>query len=221
MTLETFADLVPESLLDCSGEVFYSGSAAFSGSRPVYLLGYNPGSDPAGNRPPTVRDTIEEACSRKTDRFSLYYQDWGPGRSQTMQRGIKRFFSDSGLDPCLTPSSNCIFVRSPAVGSIPKATRRGLEDACWRFHKEVIEKLEVKAILCMGGDAYEAVRRRFRVTEEVDALPNGWRPPKWHRAYATQGGKVIFKLTHPSRWQWQLPQHNPAPLVRRVLELHL
>ena len=90
------------------------GRAAFSGSRPVYLLGYNPGSSAADDRPPgdelnTVRSSIEKACCRKADRFSLYYREWEKERSQTMQRGIKRFFSDSGLCPGLTPSSNMLF----------------------------------------------------------------------------------------------------------------
>ena len=225
MTLEAFSALVPDALLDCSGEVFYSGPAAFSGSREVYLLGYNPGSNPsverqAGDELNTVRSSIEKACSWSSERFSLYYQEWEKGRRQTMQMGIRRFFADSGLDPCLTPSSNCIFVRSPDVGSIPSATRRTLEYACWPFHKAVIDELGVKAILCMGGDAYEAVRRRFRITAEVDQLPDGWRPPRMHRAFSTESGMLIFKLTHPSRGHWQIERNNPAPLVRRVLGLH-
>ena len=139
MSLETFARLIPASLLDCSGEAFYSGPAAFSGSRPVYLLGYKPGSDPGGNKPPKVRSTIEEACSRMADRFSLYYQDWGPGRRKDMQRNIKHFFVVSGLCPELIPSSKFIFVRSADVRGIPSAERRQLEDACWPFREAVIE----------------------------------------------------------------------------------
>jgi hypothetical protein len=217
VTLEAFARLVPESLLDCSGEVFYSGRAAFSGSRPVYLLGYNPGSDPSGNRS-TVRGSIEEACSRKADRFSLYYQDWGPGRRKDMQRSIKHFFLDSGLCANLTPSSNCVFVRSPSVRAIPAAKRRQLEDECWRFHKAVIEQLGVKAILCMGNDAFKAVQRRFRVTGPPDEQP--WSATQAHRAYPTASGMYLCQLIHPSYGHWQCPKYNPAPLVRRALELH-
>ena len=86
---------------------------------------------------------------------------------------------------------------------MPKATREELEDACWPFHQAVIEQLGVKAILCMGDDAYEAVRRHFRVTGQVDEEPDGWRPPRWHRAYATGSGTILFKLLHPSRGHWQ------------------
>ena len=217
MTLETFARLVPESLLDCSGEVFYSGRSAFSGSRPVYLLGYNPGSDPGGNRS-TVRVSIEEACSRKTDRFSLYYQDWGPGRLKDMQRSIKHFFLDSGLCPELTPSSNCVFVRSRDARAIRSAKRHQLEDACWPFHEAVIEQLGVKAILCMGDHAYKAVRRRFRPANLIDEQP--WSATQAHRAYRTASGMRLCQLVHPSYGHWQCPKYNPTPLVRRLLELH-
>ena len=102
------------------------------------------------------------------------------GVHRPCKKGIKRFFADAGLCPRLTPSSHCFFVRSPVVGSIPTATRPRLKDACWPFYDAIIEQLEVKAILCMGGDAYEAVRRRFRVTKQVDELPDGWYPPRMH-----------------------------------------
>ena len=216
MTLETFARLVPESLLDCSGEVFYSGRAAFSGTRPVYLLGYNPGSDPGGVRP-DLRGGLDEACSRKEDRFSLYNQDWGPGRREDMQRSIEQFFLLSGLCPELTPSSNCVFVRSPDARTIRSAERRQLENACWPFHEAVIEELGVKAILCMGDYAYKAVKRRFRLPRPIDDQP--WSATQAHRAYRTASGMLLCQLVHPSYGHWHCLKYNPAPLVRRLLEL--
>ena len=220
MTLETFARSVPEWLLDCPGEVFYSGRAAFSGSRPVYLLGYNPGSDPGGGRS-TVRASIEEACAREDDRFSLYYQDWGPDRPEDMQRSLKAFFLDSGLCPKLTPSSNCVFVRSASVSAIAAGGRRRLEVECWPFHQAVIDQLGIKAVLCMGTEAFGAVQRRFRVngpiTGPIDEQP--WSTRQAHQAYRTQCGVRLFKLIHPSYGHWHCPKYNPAPLVRRELEL--
>ena len=44
--IETLTGLIPEDLLDRSGSVFYSGKDAFSGTKPIYLLGLNPGGDP-------------------------------------------------------------------------------------------------------------------------------------------------------------------------------
>ena len=66
---ESFAELVPRDLLDRSGEVFYSGRAAFSTPSDVYLLGYNPGSDPSDQRLRTVRSP--QASSRSARQFSM------------------------------------------------------------------------------------------------------------------------------------------------------
>ena len=74
MTLEAFARLVQSRCSTARERCSIPGAPHSRGSRPVYLLGYNPGSDPGGSRS-TVRGSIEEACSRKDDRFSLYYQD--------------------------------------------------------------------------------------------------------------------------------------------------
>lgn len=43
VTIENFAELVPKELLNESGSVFYSGRAAFSGHKALYILGLNPG----------------------------------------------------------------------------------------------------------------------------------------------------------------------------------
>lgn len=65
-SLEFFASLVPSHLLECSGEVFYSGRAAFSRPSLVYLLGINPGSEQkSGANEPTIRAghrTPEPGC---------------------------------------------------------------------------------------------------------------------------------------------------------------
>ena len=77
-SIESFAALVPCDLLDRSGEVFYSGRAAFSTPSDVYLLGYNPGSDPSDQRLRTVRSSIDEV-SGKPERFSPLLRSLGGG----------------------------------------------------------------------------------------------------------------------------------------------
>ena len=134
-SIGSFAALVPCDLLDRSGEVFNSGRAAFSNPSDVYLLGYNPGSDPSDQRLRTVRSSIDEV-SGKPERFSLYYEAWEEGRDPKMQQGIRHMFDRTGLNPCLTPSSNCIFVRSKGANDL--RDRRRLENACWPFHEAVI-----------------------------------------------------------------------------------
>ena len=63
-TLERFARLVPESLLGFSGEVFYSGRAAFSGTRRVSLLGtveLQPVTTNPEHKPIAIGHTTEDA----------------------------------------------------------------------------------------------------------------------------------------------------------------
>ena len=48
--IEHFADKIDAELKCESGRVFYSGRAAFSSPADLYLLGYNPGGDPADPR---------------------------------------------------------------------------------------------------------------------------------------------------------------------------
>ena len=45
--IEDLARTIPRKLCDESGSMFYSGRAAFSGPGPLYILGLNPGGNPA------------------------------------------------------------------------------------------------------------------------------------------------------------------------------
>ena len=217
-SLEYFAGLVPEALLGRSGEVFYSGRAAFSGKSDVYLLGYNPGSDPADPRLNNVGTNIVKVCRQEDERFSSYYQSWEEGRDQKMQKGIKSLFSNTGLDPCQTPSSNCVFVRSREIAGMDRGERYELEMACWPFHEAVISLLEVKLILCMGGEAFRVVSDRIRVFRQIDEFVEENNRRWTSQAYETDGGIVIVKLTHPSRASWYFRSTDPSPLVRRMLD---
>ena len=215
-SLEYFAGLVPSDLLERSGEVFYSGRAAFSRrSEDVYLLGYNPGSDPSDPRLRTVKSSIDEMCSRPEERFSLYYEPWEEGRREQMQQGIWHLFERTELDPCLIPSSNCVFVRSKGTQDL--ADRRRLEGACWRFHEAVISGLGIRLLLSLGNDALTAVCKRVgtvrQIDEHVEANQRKWRS----RAFETESGIVVVGLTHPSRVAWRNPSSDPCSLVRRML----
>ena len=215
-SFDRFAELVPSELLAHSGEVFYSGRAAFSRrSEGVYLLGYNPGSDPSDSRLRTVKSSIDEACGR-AEHFSLYYEPWEDGRREQMQQGIWHLFERTELDPYLTPSSNCVFVRSRGTQEL--SDRRRLEAACWKFHEAVISELGIRLIVCLGADALTVVCKRVptvrQVDEHVEANRRRWRS----RAFETASGLVVVGLTHPSRVAWRKPPSDPCALVRRMLD---
>ena len=215
-SFEYFAGLVPSDLLDHSGEVFYSGRAAFSDrSEGVYLLGYNPGSDPSDPRLRTVKSSIDQ-MGRRAERFSLYYEPWEEGRREQMQQGIWHLFERTGLDPCLTPSSNCVFVRSIGTQELPDRNR--LEAACWKFHEAVISGLGIRLIMCLGTDALTVVCKRVRTVRQIDEHVEANRR-KWRsRAFETASGMVVVGLTHPSRVAWRKPPSDPCALVRRMLD---
>ena len=62
-----FAKLIPESMLDMSGSVFFSGRRAFNERSDLYILGLNPAGDPAG--PHTIRKNVEAILHE-------YPEDW-------------------------------------------------------------------------------------------------------------------------------------------------
>ena len=52
--IDTFAELIPKSVMSKSGTAFYSGRAAFSTSSKLYILGLNPGGSPDSQATETV-----------------------------------------------------------------------------------------------------------------------------------------------------------------------
>ena len=93
-----------------------------------------------------------------------------------MQIRLRHLFKRTGLNPCLTPSSNCVFVRSKGAKDLPD--RRRLEEACWSFHQAVISELGVRLIVCLGKDALSAVSRQMgtgrQIDEHVEANKRAW-----------------------------------------------
>ena len=219
-SLDRFAELVPSELLERSGEVFYSGRAAFSRPSLVYLLGFNPGSEPkpGPNKPKlrTVKENIEYV-RQKPERFSLYYEPWEEGRTEAVQIRLRHLFKRTGLDPCLTPASNCVFVRSKGAKDLPD--RRRLEEACWSFHQAVISELGVRLIVCLGKDALSAVSRQMgtgrQIDEHVEANKRAWAS----QVFENEGGMITIGLTHPSRTAWNRPASDPSPVVIRALKM--
>ena len=219
-SFEEFAKLVPENLLKCSGEVFYTGRAGFSKPRDVYLLGINPGSEqkPGPNSPKlrTVEGNIEYV-RQKPERFSLYCEPWEKGRHPLMQEGLRHLFKSTDLDPYTTPASNCIFVRTSSADKLQNL--RGLEESCWPFHKAVIERLEVKLILCLGSKARDIVKRRMGCARQpIDEQSEDNNRSSWgSRVFRNTEGIVVLGVPHPSRSKWITPACDPSAIVNRWL----
>ena len=220
-SLESFAELVPRDLLDQSGEVFYSGRAAFSNPADVYVLGINPGGDPSNQCLRKVRENIEYV-SRQPDRYSVYYDDnaWEKGRNPNFQRRIRLLLDRfEGISPDITPSSNCIFIRSKNFDALPAWQRQRLANGCWHFHEAVISALGVRLILCLGKEASDVVRGKLRATREIGRHGVDDLPKPTGFAYESNHGMVVVRLPHPSsRIAWKNPRVVPSGLVQKMLE---
>jgi hypothetical protein len=214
--LEVLSALIPAELLDRSGSVFYSGRQAFSGTKPIYLLGLNPGGDPVEMSDETIRLQVKQVLERTQNNWSAYRDEsWGnaPKGTWRMQPRVRHLIAQLGLDPGEVPASNIIFVRSREAHGIV-AERNALAAKCWPFHQRVITELRVQTVICFGNEAGWWVRLKMgadRLVGEFFEVNNR----RWgSSAFQNMSGKVVITLSHPSRSDWASPPCDPSSFVR-------
>lgn len=208
-----FFDLIPASLLDVSGKVYYS--RAFDRPSAVYLLGANPGGDPAEERETVREHTVE--FFRTTEPFNEHLDaTWKENGPTPLQRRMRHLADQCGLDLRAVPTSNLVFQRTRKLADL--GGLRAAADPCWPFHEAVIAQLGVRVVICLGGEVGEYVARRMGGDQAVDEFAEtharrSWR--SWVRA--NDDGAFVISLTHPGRADWTAPESDPSPMVRRVL----
>lgn len=217
-SIDTALSALPRDILDRSGSVFYSGRGAFAATRPLYLVGLNPGGDPVAQAGNTVAKHIEE-FARRTRPWSAYLDDSWEGASPGswgMQPRVLHMLARLGVDPRLTPAANLLFVRSRSEADL-KAEKPTLIRACWPVHRAVLSVVRPKVIVCFGGTTGKWMREQLGASEQIDHFietnDRGWRSCT-HRA--TDGVQVVT-TTHPARVDWRNPVADPTPLVQRAL----
>lgn len=217
--LEQFTRYVPSDLHARSGSVFYSGRAAFAEQRDLYVLGLNPGGDPDQQSADTIACQMRFVRDRSPDLWSAYCDEgWtarAPGTS-TFQRRLRHLFSGIGADLRRTPSSNLIFVRSRRQATL-EGGFNALADGCWRFHREVIARLNVRLVICLGISTGDEVRRRMRADHELDAFSEQNHRRWTSTVHANAEGLIVASLTHPSIADWTAPSSDPTPLITRYV----
>lgn len=208
---------MPSALLDRSGSVFYSGRSAFGRAGKLYVLGLNPGGSPAGQASETIGRSIAD-WRQGPRRWSAYKDEsWrgAPPGTWGMQPRILHLFDGLSLDPCAVPASNVLFVRSSDEATLPDKSE--LLQQCWPVHRSVIESLDIRTIVCLGGTAGRSVRSLIGADRLVARFVerNGRR---WaNEAHVGSGGLCVVTLTHPGRADWRNPAADPTPLVREML----
>lgn len=214
-----FADAVPSDLHQKSGAVFYSGRAAFNGSRLIYLLGLNPGGSPELQADETIgRDLARwqggpECWSAYVDRS---WRGTEAG-SYGIQPRIRHLFDRLQLDLRDTPASNVIFERTRDEAGLA-AAKQSLLAKCWPVHRTVIDTLEVRTVLCLGGTAGRWVRSLLNAHDLVGRFVET-NSRRWvSEAHVNAEGTRVLTLTHPGRADWRNPSSDPTPLVRDMLD---
>ncbi len=216
--MEDFAALVPDSLEDCSGKVFYSGRKAFEAPSRVYILGINPGGNPSNDGGETVGKHTDMVLSSKRDDWSAYRDEiWGsePG-SAPLQKRIKHLCREIGMDLCEVPASNLIFKRSTVFSKL-QGDAKQLAEACWPFHQKVIDTLGVRVVVCLGKPASDFVREKLKAHRQIcKFVENNGRRWQSH-TYESLKGIQVVRLSHPSRADWTKCKTDPTGLVLRAL----
>jgi hypothetical protein len=218
--LESLRDLIPPSVIDKSGSVFYSGRAAFSAPSSVYVLGLNPGGNPNQPGGETVRAQTSKVLSKTWPEYWSAYRDesWenAPPGTWRLQPRVLHLMNGLDLDPGLVPSSNLVFVRSARATGV-QGNIAGLVAETWPFHQAVIEALGVRVILCFGKLAGHWTAKMLGanqlVGELVETNKRRWRS----LAFENSAGTVVVRATHPSIADWTSPSCDPTPLVKFAL----
>jgi len=219
--IEEFAKLIPTSLQDLSGAVFYSGRNAFKGKKELYILGFNPGGSDINKRN-TIKSHTDQVLSITNQNWSEYKDvSWGDNRppgSHGLQPRILHLLEKTNLSPYEVPSSNVCFVRSKLIKDLSLEQRNLYLELCWTFHEKVIKELGIKVILCFGKNAGNFVRNKLAAFnprgESIEINKRKWKS----LAYCNEKGQFVIVATHPSRADWTNPDSDPSDLVNNMLQ---
>lgn len=219
--IEDFAKLIPAEMMERSGAVFYSGSAAFTGRRPLYMLGINPGGDAFARPDENVRRHTASVLTKNVSNWSEYRDEsWlgaAPGTSGLQPR-VLHLISSLGLDPGEVPASNIVFQRSTRVDTIDGNILE-LAAACWPVHEAVINQLGIRVVLCFGKVAGSWVRKQLGanriIAEFVEKNNRQWKS----KLFTGHEGIMVIVATHPSRADWTAPSTDPTGLVKEALRI--
>ena len=209
---------IPASLLPRSGSIFYSGRGAFSAPSMLYILGLNPGGNPATQAAETIDAHRQKFCEGPEWWSEYADESWSGAAPGTwgMQPRVLHLFKSLGLDPHAVPASNTVFVRSSTEATL-LAEMAGLLRDCWPVHRAVIEALGVQIVVCFGSTAARWVREALGATKLIDIYQEA-NDRRWKsEAHRANDDRVVVTLTHPGRANWCNPRSDPTPIVFRAL----
>ena len=217
--IDLFVSKVPSNILDESGKVFYSGRDAFARPAPLYVLGVNPGGDPANYSGETVRYHTRQVLTALPSNWSAYRDESWEGAvpgTYGMAPRILHVFKQLGLTPGSVPASNLFFVRSRREAQI-RERQAELSDLCWPFHQTVIERLKPRVILCLGSTAGKYVCKKIGANRHIGTFVER-NNRRWNsHAFASTSGVRVVIATHPSIADWRTVTTDPSGLIQMAL----
>lgn len=224
MNVADLISLVPDDLRNRSGRVFYSSPEDFVRRGTLYFLGLNPGGDPEIRRDETIEKNLSSAREGRLDGRSLYVDDDArsprPSRKRFEKR-IRHLFGFLRVKPEQVPSSNVIFVRTRDGASL-RSEEKNLSERCWRFHEEAMRNVQPRAVVCMGTQAGEIIRKRMGFEGRPTCAFVEDNRREWQsRLWLADGKPMLFALTHPSVADWTARRTDPSSWVRCHMERRL
>jgi hypothetical protein len=214
---------IPTSLRDVSGTAPYTGLASWTQPSPLYVMGYNPGGDPA-DISRTVAENAANLFHNLPANYSAYRDEmWSNGRGgeyavgqHPMQKAMLHVLGRLGLDPGLVPTSNLFYARSRRAHHVAAGDARTWIEACWPFHAAMFERLQTRVVLCLGRDSARYVRSKVGSNTVVETFRENNGRGTSTTVYS--GGSVtVVDAAHPSRSSWWTPECDITPLVARAL----
>ena len=200
--LNEFINLIPASLSRQPGRAFNSGRLAFSEPSPIYVLLLNPAT--SGDDPQTtVSHQARAVAKRKPQDWCAFLDDqWGnrPPGKHFLQRNLLRLYARLGVSPRNAPSSQLIFLATKTPADLKRRHDFPylLED-CWHFHAAVIQKLQPRAIVCVGKDAADFVRRKLDANILVgERCADVGKRPRTSQSHKNAQGLTVISLPHPA-----------------------
>ena len=194
--LVTFAKPLLASIASRSGRVLYSAASTLKPG-PIYLLGLNPGGDPA-----THHDTVSESLEELPERHLNAYLDesWAgqPVGCSRLQRRVCWLVQQLGLSVRSVCASNLIFIRSgDSSGSGYPQTAK----LCWPVHERILRIVKPKVILVFGNSGispFRFLQAHYGATRLV-SFPSGH--GNWQCfGFELPSGVRVIGLPHLSRY---------------------
>lgn len=218
--IEDIVKLIPKTLLDKSGAVFYTGKNAFESQSNLYILGFNPGGDAKIMKDYTIRKHTNEVI-QKSNWSEYRDESWADGSepgTRSMQPRVLHLLRKLNLEAGDIPASNLIFLRSNRENTL-EGDINTLAEQCWPVHQYVIDNISPRVILCFGKRAGNWVCKKMLAKRFVEKFIEK-NNRKWQSSiYQNDNGIKVVVATHPSIADWTSADTDPSDLISKALDL--